>query len=646
MKKQFVTMAIVGFLFAGNAWSDPQYSNAPTSLHIDMVTNGVGQTEGFFPFTFMEPGVFDIGLDLGANGTIDLWFSEDRSHFLGRHNFNEIIPDNWRRYIWRLDEYAGQTVKLVIVDRSEQYYMAINAIRLNNADGRIVANHVPNGYFEDETPLAGWTITEGSITDPASLIIRDVDMVHTDYSSAFLSTRTDPWDTDNSETVVIESDPFVLEAPTSFIYTRISGGASEMFNKPGASGSDNGSGVYLHVGTETEDPSGEFDPERDIPVYGFWAGSAASVNNAFWAYIINTSGLEGRRAQIVGVDNSEIFHIGMDSFRMNWDNDIIRNGDFSEGIPTPEDDPGAVIWFDEGSGFGIEYTQHPSGSIPGWSVNIDPDGIATAWFFDKAAHGDQFTGRTYIGTAGDANGRFETGVEIRSDVFTIEPIPAESESVFLQFSGAQATSRIRYNADGSQMAHGVVKLIVDVNGNGEFGDEGDYEYVQLNQGMGHNRNTSDQDLWQYPDYRFYIKPEHQGLNAQIYVEETFSAFRAAWGWMAVDNFYVWDGVETRLAFPNSDFEEGTLDNWNEEVSIAGGSDNWSWLAGSFDAFMDGLVEHPALNNRQSMIGDSQFNASSAPQPVAGGDNSTGRLWSDPFPLPVLGSPVLDWEVME
>lgn len=51
--------------------------------------------------------------------------------------------------------------------------------------------------------------------------------------------------------------------------------------------------------------------------------------------------------------------------------------------------------------------------------------------------------RTFVGTGGgDLEG---TGVEIRSDVFVIAPVPSPQENVFVQFASAQGSDRIRIN---------------------------------------------------------------------------------------------------------------------------------------------------------------------------------------------------------
>lgn len=628
-------MALNGFAATNNS------GNPPTFLWLDICTNGIGDSDGAVPLPRMEPDVFDIGVDIGADGTIDRWLSQERTEYLGRDNANEVSIGSWRRFYMRLDEFAGQTAKIRIVDLSDAYYIAVNAIRLNYADGTVVPNDVPNGWFEDETPLNGWSILEGSVTDPASLITADETGDLNMYSTAFFSSRTDVFSGDNSETVVIESDEFTLTPMTSHIYGMVSGGGSEFWNIPDAGLSDNASGVFLDI----EPLNGEFDEGQDIPLTAFYGGTADGVRNQMHPVIFNTSGQEGKQCQIVAIDNSEFYHIGLDSFRMNWDVSIIRNGGFDEGIPTPEDDPNATEWFSEQL---LEHTLHPSGSIPGWTVESEFGDVA--YFFDDACHSSQFSGRTFIGTAGSSEGRFFTGVTLISDPFTITALPDQADSVFLQFASAQGAARERYTDDGSSKEHGTVELHVDVNQNGTFGDDGDYVYKMLHQGMGQNLNTSNMDLWTYPEYRFYIMPEHQGLEAQIFIEDTMGPSRGSYGWMCVDDFYVWTGNEAVLPFPNSDFELGSMENWTEETNTNGGQLE-SWLSGSAELWFDGLIctdstcaaGHVAMNNRHGMA-DGTYAADSAPNEYANGDAGTGSLTSVAFTLPSAGSNVTEWSL--
>lgn len=521
--------------------------------------------------------------------------------------------------------------------------MAVNSIRLNSADGKIVPNPVPNGWFEDATPLKGWKVLEGSVTDPAKLIIKDEAGVYNQYSKQFFCTRTNVASTDNSETCVIESDAFTLTPMTSFVYGMVSGGASEKWNIPGAGGSDNVSGVYLDIGTASQNPNGKYDEGIDIPLTGFCGGISGGVRNQVHPVVINTSGQEGKRCQVVAFDDSEIFHIGMDSFRMNFDYTTIRNGGFDEGIPTPEKDPSATDWFSEAA---LEWNLHPSGSIPGWTVKTTNEQLyGSVFFFDKACHGSQFCGRTYVGTAGFAEAdRLLGGVELRSDVFVIQPIPDPSKNVFLQFACAQGSNRTRYQNNGTKMVHGTVELHVDVDGNGNFEDAADYHYILQHQGMGQNMNTSNLDLWSYPEPRFYIMPEHQGKTARIFVEDTLDS---GYGWMCVDDFYVWNGKEAVLPFPNSDFELGSMENWTEEVGINGGALK-SWLSASQDCFNfdpNCAAEHVAMNNRHSMA-DGNYAADTAANEYGVGDNGTGRLTSIAFKLPSAPTSIHDWAIYE
>jgi hypothetical protein len=210
---------------------------------------------------------------------------------------------------------------------------------------------------------------------------------------------------------------------SSFIVGNISGGASEFVNNAASNGSDNASGVYLDLGTATQDPNGRFDPETDIALRGFWPGLGTAPANDFGTVLINTSGLEGRRAQIVGFDDSAVFHVALDAFRMNWDweESIIKNGGFDAGVPTPQSHSDALAWFAE-NGTELTPDRHPSGKIPNWTVTKKAGGTADAFFFDASARRDHMTGRTYGGTGG--GDRSSVGVEIRSDVFTIAAIPA------------------------------------------------------------------------------------------------------------------------------------------------------------------------------------------------------------------------------
>lgn len=638
-------LLIIGFSLVPSIWAATNNSgNAPTFLWFDICTNGIGDANGAEQIPRMEPNVFDIGVDLNADGTIDRWLSEEKSEYLGRDNADKVALLSWRRFYIRLDADAGKQAKIRIVDKSAQYYMAVNAIRLNYADGKIVPNPVPNGWFEDSTPLRGWTILEGNVTDPAKLILSDEQGQYNSYSKKFFCTTTKINSGDYSETCVIESDAFPLTPPTSFVYGMVSGGGSEKWNIPGSGGSDNVSGVYLDIGTETQDPNGQYDEGVDIPLTGFAAGDTANIRNQIHPVFLNTSGQEGKRCQVVAFDDSAYYHVVLDSFRMNFDYTTIQNGGFDEGIPTLESDPTATDWFTEAV---HEWNEHPSGSIPGWTVKIThPEMGGSVFFFDQAAHTSQFSGRTYVGTAGFTNDdRANGGVELRSNVFVIQPIPDPKKNVFLQFACAQGCNRTRFVNNGTKMVHGTVELHVDVDNNGKFDDAADYKYVLQHQGMGQNLNTSNLDLWSYPEPRFYILPEHQSKKAQIFVEDTL---QSGYGWMCVDDFFVWNGAQAVLPFSNSDFESGNMENWTEEVGIGGGSLR-SWLSASQDCFEndpDCKAEHLAMNNRHSMA-DGKYAADTAANEYGVGDDGTGRLTSVAFPMPSIQSSTLpDWSILE
>lgn len=645
---RLMRIGILGLILsiAGMSWAATNNSgNPPTFLWLDICTNGIGDQQGAIQFTRMEPGVFDIGVDLDADGTVDRWLSQEKSEFLGRDNADEITPLAWRRFYFRLDADAGKTAKIRIVDKSDEYYMAVNAIRLNYADGVVVKNEVPNGWFEEEPALTGWTILEGSITDPAQLIIDNSVGAYNYNSPKFFSTM-DPSTGGFEDTVVIESDVFTLTPPTSFVYGMVSGGGSEFWNIPdNVGGSDNACGVYLDIGTEAEDPNGQYDEGVDIPLSGFVGGDANNVRNQMHPVFLNTSGQEGKRCQVVAFDNSDVFHIGMDSWRMNWDIDnIIKNGGFDEGIPTPEEDPAATDWFAEEIHW---WDEHPSGKIPGWSViETDPSLGGAIIFFDDAVHGNMFSGRTYVGTAGSEAERILGGIEIRSDVFEITPIPDPAENVFVQFNSAQGAGRHRYTSDGLSREWGAVQLQVDVNGDGVFDGEGDYIYNLTHIGMGHNLNTSNMDLWTYPEFRFYILPEHQGKQARIWCQDTLGPQRGSYGWMCVDDFFMWDGTKAMPCFPNSDFEMGSLENWTEEVGINGG-DLRSWLSASQECYQfnpDCAAEHLSMNDRHSSV-DGDYSADTAANEYTNGDAGTGTLFSIGFELPTLAaSHVTDWSI--
>lgn len=637
-------------------------SNGPAFIVIEFCSNGIGTqapinptADDPFQFNTVYPGipmltnnVFDIGLDIDADGTVDRWLSEEPATFLadGANSASIHYGNNgWvHAYFYQLSQYVGRTMKVVVVDRSADYYMAIKSIRVNGADGNLVKNALRNGSFEEG--LTGWTVKESvnNAGNNNALIYHDVDSTYITHGTNFFTTRTDPTSTDSTETAVIESDAFVLPAITSFIYGNVSGGASEFVNNAGANTSDNASGVYVDLGTTTADPDGKFVLGEDLPVVEFWPGPGGRQNSDIYSVFINTSGLEGRKAQIVAFDNSTVFSVAIDAFRMNWDweESIIKNGGFDQGIPTPESDSTATDWFQELGNGSLTPSSHPSGKIPNWTVKLAADATGDAYFFDASAEHRHMSGRTFVGTgAGDPS---KTGVEIRSDVFTITPIPAPTNSVFVGFASAQATDRIRYEDDGSVKYYGLIELVVDVNGNGVFGDGSDFTYTQRNQALGGPNQTTagGHDAWHFPAYRFYIKPEHQGLQAQFHAAVHFAladnAPKNGWSWIAIDDLFVWDGSQARLAFTNSDFEMGTLDNWTPTYD----SLNWeptftNWLSGNLEVYRQGLVGSLPLNDHGSSF-DGKYAADSAPNevPHSNSDSDTGDITSIPFTLPKLG----------
>lgn len=636
MKKVFfITLGLMAALSASvSGWAATNNSgNAPTFLWLDVCTNGIGDYTNKLVVPRMSPDTVDIGVDLDADGTVDRWLSKERTEFLGRDNAENIQPDAWRRYLIRLDSDAGKKAKIRIVDKSDIYYIAVKAIRLNYADGVTVPNLVPNGFFEEATPLKSWKILEGSITDAAKLIAKDTTGSAIFYGSQYYSTKVNGV----QDTATIESDVFTLQPPTSFVYGMVSGGASELWNIPGAVGSDNLSYVYLDIGTTTQDPNGKYDAGVDVPLTGFFGGPATGPRNQMHPVFLNTSGLEGKRAQVVVVDDSSAYAIGVDSWRMNWDPTYIPNGGFEQDLPDE--------WFDEVC---REYIEHPSKKLPGWTVSVHklPDGLmgdASVFYYDKNTHNSLFADRAYVGTGGnDASYAILAGVELRSSVFTIQPIPDPSKSVFLQFASAQGSDRIRRGSDGST-ERGSVELHVDVDGNGQFTDAADSIYRQQSQGLGWNLNTSNMDLWHYPEYRFYISAEHQGKMAQIYVEDTLSS---GYGWMCVDDFYLWDGSQATLPFVNSDFEQGNLNNWTEVINDT--AVLRTWLSGSQEAWVAKKVLHRSMNNRFSYV-DGDYSADTgdtADDGGAGGDAAKGSLTSVAFKLPTVKTGISDWPLFE
>lgn len=598
--------------------------------------------------TWWEQGVIDIGVDIGADGTYDYWLSQDTSvtglwtSTKGVSDFDDVGPENWRTIIVILDQYAGETAKVKIVDNSAAYYIALNSIRLNYADGTVVPNGVPNGFFEEDPALSGWTVVDGNLT-AAELVATDTGLDATPYGTKYLTTGVNGL----SDTATIESDAFELAPIGSFIYGTFGGPASSRWDKPDANDSDNGIFVYVDVGTETEDPDGQYTEGVDVPLTGFYWQDADGAREAV---VINTSGLEGRRAQVVAADVSTTHGIGLDAIRMNWDNSIIRNGGFEEGF-----EGGILPEGFEGTGVRLP-GEHPSGGIPAWTINKIPDlsgnpvddPDATFTFFGGPGGGFSRSGRVWVGSGSYDDGTDApelSGVELRSDVFVIQPIPDPAESVFLSFNSAQSSSRIDdvYNpADGSGADNfSTIQLQVDMDGNGSFSDDVDFIYRNENQGMSWAREQfGEVDEWHYPEYRFYIASEHQGKTGRIYAAELLPG---SWGWMAVDDFYFWDGSSADLAFPNSDFEMGDLTNWVQDpIGGAEVMNFGSWLAGTSDMYDAGRADHVILNDVLSWV-DGDFAADSAES----GDGNVGDMWSEPFSIPTLQvTAVKDWPLFE
>ncbi len=611
-----ILLSLAIIMLASSAWAaTDNTSNSPTFLWLDICTNANG-TEGANEEVIpgMSPDGIDIGVDIGADGTIDRWLSQEKSEYNGGGSYSDDVlrVEGWRRYLFRLDADAGKQAKIRIVDKSTSEYIAVNSIRLNCADGVVVPNLVPNGDFEDSPALSGWTILEGSVTDPASLI--------DDSGKNVFGTQF--FHCDNSSTVVIESDAFTLEPPTSFIMGIAVGGCSEKWNR--ISGD---SYVYIDVGSETEDPNGQYDAGTDVPLIGHnpLAQNGDAVHFAF-ATFLNTSGLEGKRAQVVAVDNNPDYAVALDAIRMNWDNSIIRNGDFEEGL-----DVAALeeVWVSGEGGAAPHLPEsHPSGGIPGWSVIKTPDGDASFSYFSGIVDGDHCSTWAWVGSGtyfdedGFASGddTVATGAELRSDVFVIQPIPDPAQSVFLQFAIAQGIPRFR----GPEEL-GFVGLKVDVNGNNQFEDAEDYTYKVESDGKGWNMMVCKMDRWHYPEYRFYIKPEHQGKQAVIYVEDSTGG---SYGWLNVDDFFLWDGEQAYLPFENADFEmgdvDGTIPNWTDEYF---NTTLESWLGVTPETYNDGIGINVMLNGRTATV-DGNYCGDSA-----GGDGGQGSLTSIAFTLP-------------
>ncbi|MBZ0255637.1 hypothetical protein K8I31_06220, partial [bacterium] len=265
MKNAYVRicLSLIIALPAISSWSATNNNgNNPTFLVVQMISNGwklhADQTA---PDT-----TIDIGVDVGADGTYEYWMSEDPSIVReDRTNQDEIFVDNltsqsgWMNVIIALEDYAGETIKLRIVDKSPDAYIAVNSIRLNNADGDVVANNVPNGWFEDSPALSGWTVVEGNATAD-ELITADDGFNLSSNSTQFFNTQVNG----NDAIAVIESEPFELTPITSFVYGTFAGPVSAYFDKPDAWLTENGLLVFVDVGTETEDPDGVFTEGVDV----------------------------------------------------------------------------------------------------------------------------------------------------------------------------------------------------------------------------------------------------------------------------------------------------------------------------------------------------------------------------------------------
>ncbi|HOL95476.1 MAG TPA: hypothetical protein PLH79_14090 [bacterium] len=633
MKKLLFVMIFIlgGLLGAVGSWAFTNNTgNPPVFLCLDICTNALADPP------VMGPEAIDVGVDLGADGTVDHWLSGELTEWLRRDAQSTVNWNGWRRYLIRLDAHAGKTAKVRIVDKSPNYYIAVKAIRLNYADGVVVSNQLQNGLFEDPVPLNHWTLLEGSVTDKTQLLGIDTDGSKLFYGNQFFTTLVNG----NQDTAVVESEAFTLVAPTSFVYGMVGGGASEKWNRPdyattpNASGliypPDNQSYVYLDIGTATDPPNGRYDEGVDVPVLGFSPisrGGSATDNNMHPVFL-NTSGLEGRLAQVVAVDDSEVWYIQLDGWRMNWDPYYITNGGFED---IPEE-------LKVNSQAAVDYTTLPGGVIPGWTVTkhnlpdgSPPDADISVWLYGpmNANWADQ----AYIGTKSIDADDVLRGVEIRSDPFVIQAIPDLRQNVFFQYNGCQGTNRKR-----GPDAYSTIELQVDMNGDGVFDGPEDYIYREMSQGMGWNLNTSNLDLWHYPEYRHYIKPEHYGKTARIYIADYLPSNYA---WLAVDDFYFWNGSEAVKPFPNSDFEmgraaDGSIPDWTDIV-ISGFDD---WLAAT-DEIVNG--PNPPTTNRimGSRYGyvDGNFAADS------GGDSGIGELISVAFPIPSLvQTPVSRWEL--
>lgn len=638
MKRAYLSL-IVTVVLSSNAyiWAATNNSgNNPTFLVVEMISNGWklhADQEG--PNT-----TIDIGVDIGADGTYDYWMSEDRSIVReGSTNQEEIFVDNltsesgWMHVLIALDQYAGEMAKIKIVDKSDTAYIAVNYIRLNNADGKVVANNVPNGWFEATPALTGWHViaAESNLT-ATQVLVTDEEFRFSASSTKFINTKVNG----NEGKIVLESDPFVLTPVSSFVYGAFAGPVSAYFDKHEAWLTDNGIKVFVDVGTATQDPDGVFTEGVDVPLTGVLFDDSDPNRISLQANIFNTSGLEGRRARVVAVDDDRFDGIGLDCIRMNYDTTTIRNGNFEEGfengyptgfITNPSDTRNPVK----------ALSAHPSGGLPGWTQYNHSTNTNAQWtFFGWPGSNHSREGRVWVssgslvGAANNDNAvRDYTGLELWSDVFVIQPIPDAANHLFYSFEIGQTA----YKAQPDGLFKDI-QMQVDVNENNSFTDTADYAYKVRSQAGGWNREqyaAGGIDEWNYPQYRFYVQPDHQGLMARFHVEDRLTS---EWAWMGVDDFYFWNGQTADLAFPNSDFEMGDLTNWEGE--IANGLS--SWLSGTQEMFDAGLATQVELNDHISYV-DGNFAADSA-----GGDEATGVLNSAPFLIPETSSKVSGWSL--
>jgi hypothetical protein len=73
------------------------HGNAPAFITIDLCSNGIGDSSGSFGVPRLVPGEFDIGIDVGADGTIDRWLSQEPATWLGGGNSDITRYQGWVR---------------------------------------------------------------------------------------------------------------------------------------------------------------------------------------------------------------------------------------------------------------------------------------------------------------------------------------------------------------------------------------------------------------------------------------------------------------------------------------------------------------------------------------------------------------------